>query len=203
MAELIYVADPMCSWCYGFTPELTQVRAEIDLPMRLIMGGLWPRRRAQPLNEDLRRYLRGAWSNVAALSGQPFAFELLEWTDWVYDTEPACRAVATMRTMSPGDEHRFLSVLQYAFYAENRDLTDDFVYPDLLESFPVATDEFMSTMRSRDLEERTDADFTEARELGAAGFPTLLLRDGQSVVPLTRGFKRAQDVVRTYRILAP
>ena len=23
---LIYVADPMCSWCYGFAPSLTALR---------------------------------------------------------------------------------------------------------------------------------------------------------------------------------
>ena len=42
--QLIYFADPMCSWCYGFSPVVRALRpryAEV-LPIRLIMGGLRP-----------------------------------------------------------------------------------------------------------------------------------------------------------------
>ncbi|TXD88125.1 DsbA family protein, partial [Ralstonia pseudosolanacearum] len=27
--RLIYVADPMCSWCYGFGPQLADLRARL------------------------------------------------------------------------------------------------------------------------------------------------------------------------------
>lgn len=157
-SELVYAADPMCSWCYGFAPELEQVRAELDIPFRMVMGGLWVGARAQPLTTDLKRYLRHAWDNVAAQSGQPFAFDLLEWTDWRYDTEPACRAVVTMRAVAPQHEARFFNTLQYAFYAENRDLVDEFAYPDLLESYPVKAADFMLAFRSNDMREQTAAD---------------------------------------------
>jgi len=38
---LFYFADPMCSWCWGFSPVMeTIVRAFPDLPMSLIINGL-------------------------------------------------------------------------------------------------------------------------------------------------------------------
>ena len=42
--HLIYFADPMCSWCYGFWPVIAAVQAAFGetLPIRLVMGGLRP-----------------------------------------------------------------------------------------------------------------------------------------------------------------
>jgi putative protein-disulfide isomerase len=39
MTQLIYVADPMCSWCYGFGPELQALlelmpEANLDIIVR-------------------------------------------------------------------------------------------------------------------------------------------------------------------------
>ena len=43
-ARLLYVVDPMCSWCYGFAPVLDAVRGKLraDVSMDLVMGGLAP-----------------------------------------------------------------------------------------------------------------------------------------------------------------
>ena len=40
--EIIYVGDPMCSWCWGFSPVLNRIRADYDAvaPMRVVVGGL-------------------------------------------------------------------------------------------------------------------------------------------------------------------
>ena len=40
--HLLYVADPMCSWCYGFSPVIGAVAGHFGdrLPVRLLMGGL-------------------------------------------------------------------------------------------------------------------------------------------------------------------
>src|SRR5215510_13451553 len=71
--EMIYVADPMCSWCYGFAPVIDALaqRFEEELPLRLMLGGL------RAGNSELMRaadkdYVRQAWIKVAAATGQPF-----------------------------------------------------------------------------------------------------------------------------------
>jgi len=42
--HLIYFADPMCSWCYGFSPVIDDIRRAYGnaLPIRVVMGGLRP-----------------------------------------------------------------------------------------------------------------------------------------------------------------
>lgn len=43
-SHLLYIADPMCSWCWGFSPIIEKVRDHFGeaLPMELLMGGLRP-----------------------------------------------------------------------------------------------------------------------------------------------------------------
>ena len=52
----------------------------------------------RPQDKD---YIRNAWTQVNGATGQPFDFAFLERDGFVYDTEPACRAVVTVRRMMP------------------------------------------------------------------------------------------------------
>ena len=56
------------------------------------------RGRCGPQDKD---YIREAWTRVGAATGQPFDFSFLDREGFVYDTEPACRAVVTARRLLP------------------------------------------------------------------------------------------------------
>ena len=140
-------------------------------------------------------------ASTSSISNQPFSFDLLERDGWFYDTEPACRAVVTMRTMSPEHEKQFFAMLQYAFYGDSRDLTDEYIFADFLESYPVEVADFMLQFRSQEMRDATQADFAEAKRIGARGFPTLFLRTGDSYTPLTRGYAKRTHIERVYGVL--
>ena len=60
MPTLLYVVDPMCSWCWGFT----EVRREVseafpDLEWQLVMGGLAPDS-DEPMDEATKTYVQEA-----------------------------------------------------------------------------------------------------------------------------------------------
>ena len=88
--HLIYIADPMCSWCWGFAPTIESISQRFgeSLPIRLMMGGLRPGT-TKPLDQAGRRTIREHWEHVREASGQPFDFRFFEREDFVYDTEPA------------------------------------------------------------------------------------------------------------------
>jgi len=98
--RFIYFADPMCSWCYGFAPVIWALaeRFEGRMDVQLVMGGLRAGNTA-PMREEDRAYIRDAWARVHAASGQPFDFSFHEREAFVYDTEPACRAVVAVRRL--------------------------------------------------------------------------------------------------------
>jgi len=63
--RLLYFADPMCSWCYGFGPELRKLlAARPDLQLELVMGGLRPFNR-DPMSDAFREMLASHWQHVA------------------------------------------------------------------------------------------------------------------------------------------
>ena len=96
--HLLYFADPMCSWCYGFLPVISALADEFQdsLSLRVVMGGLRAGN-TQAMRPQDREYIRSAWTNVGEASGQPFDFSFFDRDTFVYDTEPACRAVVVTR----------------------------------------------------------------------------------------------------------
>jgi putative protein-disulfide isomerase len=185
--ELVYVADPMCSWCWGFAPVIEKVEASFDMDLRIIIGGLRPGDRAEPI-DGIRDYLAHHWTQVAAASGQPFDHDGLNRDGWMYDTLVADTAVVTMREAAPQEVRRFLDTVQRAFYSERVDVTDPDVYRDLVAGYPVDPDEFVIQISSAEMKAATEQDFLEAQWLGVTGFPTLLLRDGASTLPISYGY---------------
>ena len=199
MAELIYVADPMCSWCYAFGPELDEVRGEAGLSVRLVMGGLFVRDRRRKLDDELREYLRQTWTRVAGMSGRPVEFTLLDRASWTYDTELACRAVVWCRNNEPHAALDFFSAVQSAFYADNADVTNAATLSAIADRCDLDGDALLDALATDELATATLRDFDEANALGAEGFPLLLLDTGRERIPVATGYARAASVLRSLR----
>lgn len=186
--ELIYVGDPMCSWCWGFAPVLQRLDARYELPIRTVVGGLRAGDQAEALDDRLRRFLAHHWEQVQQASGQPFSAAALDREGWVYDTEPACRSVVAMRSLAPARTLEWFVRIQRAFYVDGRDVVDLDTHVELSHRFEVDVGAFEEHLRSDEVRAATQTDIEEARRLGALGFPTLLFRDGDDVVTITRGY---------------
>lgn len=186
--EFIYVGDPMCSWCWGFSPALEQMSTQYGIDMRVVMGGLRTGAQAQLMDTEARRQLAGYWRDVQERTGQPFTTAALQGNDWSYDTEPSCRAVVAMREMAPQETLRWVARLHQAFYVEGVDITDPSVFPGLLDGFDVDGDQFTRMLTEEATIEQTRQDFAEAQGYGVSGFPTVLFRDGDEVGVVARGF---------------
>lgn len=193
--ELIFAADPMCSWCWGFSPVLARVRAAATdrASVRIILGGLRPGT-DNLMGDEMKAYVRHHWQDVQARTNQPFDFALFERDDFIYNTEPACRAVVVARTLSPGMEIDLYDALQKAFYAEGRDVTAPGVLRDIAVEQGLDAQAFTDAFNDPAAIEATFNDFAEARRLGVQGFPTLIVHeikddeeDGYAF--LTRGYQ--------------
>lgn len=172
--HFIYFADPMCSWCYGFAPVIGALAQHFEgrLPVRIVMGGLRAGN-TNAMTEKDREYIRGAWTRVGEASGQPFDFSFFERDHFVYDTEPACRAVVTMRRLEPEKALAFKARVSRAFYGENRDTTDAKVLAGLAQEFGVEPERFELEMLSADARNETFRDFLTSQQAGVQGFPLL------------------------------
>ncbi|MCA9001280.1 MAG: DsbA family protein, partial [Planctomycetes bacterium] len=129
-ARLLYVVDPMCSWCYGFAPVLDAVRGKLraDVSMDLVMGGLAPDSDA-PMDAETRQYVQQAWRAVEAQTRVPFNHDF--WTECAprRSTYIACRAVILAR--AEAKEWDMLRAIQTAYYREARNPSDASTLVDL------------------------------------------------------------------------
>ncbi|MBB4002272.1 DsbA family protein [Aurantimonas endophytica] len=195
--HLVYFADPMCSWCWGFAPVLDAIAGgHPDLPIRLILGGLRPFTETA-MDEAAKQRTRLHWEHVAKASGQPFDFGFFERTGFVYDTEPAARAVVTARRLQPGRTFALNRRIGHAFYAENRDVTQAETLADLAEEIGFERDDFLAAFEDGATKTETLQDFAIAQQAGVTGFPTLLAgpQDDGSFLPITVGYQAPEAVL--------
>lgn len=191
---LWYVADPMCSWCWGFSPVVERIRQEYGdrLRMELLLGGLRAGTKT-PMPPQQREEILHHWHAVQRATGQPFSFEGAMPEGFIYDTEPASRAVVAASRISPDAVFPFLKTIQSAFYVDQQDVTRQ----EILERLAVVTgldaQLFSQVFESEAVKELTLAHFRQARQWGVHGFPTVIGQKGADYVVLTRGYCSFED----------
>lgn len=196
--HLVYFADPMCSWCWGFSPVIRAIEERFGsaLPIRLILGGLRPGT-TEPMNAESRREVRAHWEHVQAASGQPFEFAFFERERFIYDTEPPSRAVVVLRRRGMDAGLAALSRIQRAFYRENRDVTDIDTLTTLAAELGVDAADFRAEFESEAAREETRSDFGIAYSAGVRGFPTLIAGKGghDRYALVTHGFQAGTLII--------
>ncbi len=194
--EVIYVGDPMCSWCWGISPTLQKLSDHCALegiPFTVIVGGLRPGG-GDAWTRQFREFLRHHWEEIGQRTGQPFSFELLNRSSFNYDTEPACRAVVAARPLLGGPELPFFEAIQRKFYVDNEDPAEPVFYASLCERYGIDFDLFVQRFTSAAVREATDAEFRLNRSWGVRGYPTVLLKDGGRMTTLAYGFATLADM---------
>lgn len=200
--RLIFVGDPMCSWCYGFGKELSLLSERYpDLPVDILVGGVQAGA-TEPMSEEMKRFRLSHWHRVEKASGLPFNREaFMELQGFVYDTEPACRAIVALRHVAPrASQLAVFRAIQHAFYAEGRDTSDGVVLADivsaalLIQGLPVDADEFLAAWQDMDIIAATAAEFQAVRRWGIQSFPTLLLDRGGQVSVLAPGYMSGKEM---------
>jgi putative protein-disulfide isomerase len=196
--HFIYFADPMCSWCYGFAPVVRTLRRRYGdiLPIRVVMGGLRPGT-TEPMPETARRSLVGHWDEIGELTGQPFDHGLETREGFVYDTDPAARAVVLARRTSQSEALDFLERVHGAFYAEGRDVTQPSVLADLAAEQGFDRAAFETALADEGLKQETWRDYAISQRAGATGFPTMVVgpnADGTYAL-VTRGYQPGEPIV--------
>jgi putative protein-disulfide isomerase len=181
-ARLIYVHDPMCSWCWAFSPVFERLRCQLPdaLATTRLLGGLAPDDDA-PMPASLRDYLEATWHRITReVPGTRFNFAF--WTDCVprRSTWPACRAVIAARRQDPASEDTMIRAIQQAYYLEARNPSDTETLLALAAGAGLDTDAFRRALHAPATRAELATEIDTARRLGADSFPSLRLQvDGR------------------------
>jgi putative protein-disulfide isomerase len=196
-SHLLYIADPMCSWCWGFSPVIESARDHFasQLSMRLLLGGLRPGT-TEPMNASMKADIKGHWEHVHQATGQPFDYAFFHRERFIYDTEPASRAVVSARHLEPDLVFDFLKRVQEAFYAMNRDVTDPEMLADIAGESGLNRESFAVEFRLEKTIKETLRDFEISRSMGVSGFPTLLAGSDEGGYEVITAGYRPWEAVR-------
>jgi putative protein-disulfide isomerase len=200
--KLILVADPMCSWCYGFGKEMSALQQRHpEMSLEIVLGGLLAGN-TDLLDETGKWFRLTHWAKVEQASGLPFNREgLMARTNFVYDTEPVCRAVVTARLLAPtADLLTIFRAFQHAFYVDALDTTDGLVLAKVgaealgKAGLLVTSEEFLTVWLKKSTIEATAADFAKARAMGVTSFPTLMLDQGGTMRRVGAGYASVESL---------
>ena len=192
---LWYFADPMCSWCWGFAPVIGAVKDAYAgrLKIALMLGGLRPGT-IEPMTPAARAEILQHWRDVQRMTGQTFDFEGALPAGFVYDTEPACRAVIAVADIEPETTFVYFKSVQAAFYAHGRDVTKPDTLAALAEEHNIDKPRFLERFHSEDAHKFTQRHFEVTRQTGVRGFPTVVLQNETGGTLLTNGYRPFEEL---------
>ena len=192
--ELIFVVDPMCSWCWGFAPILEILRDSSAFKNTLVLGGL--RTKGQmPWDSSSKLYLQGHWKQVAMTTGQTFNNVLFKKEHFDYDTYPSSKAVVAVRELfGMTKAFEYLHILQEAFYVHGKDITQIDSLVLLLESLDVDIKVFKTFYESDRAQVLMEHDFAKARSMGANAFPSVVIIDNDGHMVCQKGYRSLEEM---------
>lgn len=194
-AQIIFVIDPMCSWCWGFHPVIETLRRDYSerYDFSLVVGGLRTKG-AMPWNEASKVQLQATWQQVANTTGQHFTDTLFRLDSFDYDTYPACKAIITVRELW-GDEAAFayLPKVQKAFYIDGINTTKLYHLSRLVDHDKQKA--FMDFYNSDRADVLMHHDFAKARSMGANAFPSVVKIDREGHMVCKKGYQSVEEIL--------
>ena len=188
--RMVYIMDPLCSWCWGFSPvfeALSALAAQRGMAIEWVAGGL--RHEQRPMDDAGRARTLGYWQQVNQYTGQQFDLANGLPDRFVYNTEPVCRALVVARELDASRVADLVQRIQRAFYADRRDVTRADVLLELVEQAGLDRKKFALAFDTDIAHKKTAADKQWAENLGISGFPTVLVQHNGLWALLTNGYQ--------------
>ena len=188
MAILIYVHDPMCSWCWGFAPVWQTVYSTIqqdyqtdELTVRLVAGGLAPDSDKQ-MPAEMADQIRSHWQKIEQLLGTRFNYDFWAKNIPRRSTYQACRAVIAARKLAGADsELAMITAIQQAYYLLAENPSNDDVLLSCAEKAGLNSKHIGQFMKSPECDALLMEEIRFARSIGGNSFPTLFLEVAEGV----------------------
>ena len=203
-ASLIYVHDPMCSWCWGFRPVLTQLRSRLppQVCFEHLLGGL-AADSDQAMPAALQQQLQQTWQQIAKhIPGTRFNFDF--WRDCQprRSTYPACRAVIAARLAGIDDPDRMTLAIQQAYYLRAMNPSDAATLIQLADELGLDSRTFETLLHSEQVDRLLHEEIAAARSIGVQSYPSLVLRTADNGdLPVAIDYLNADAMLATVQTL--
>ncbi len=197
MDTLIYVHDPMCSWCWGFTNVYDQLieRLPAEVEIRRQVGGLAPDSDA-PMPEPMRQMLQQTWARIEQMiPGKKFNFDFWSQCAPRRSTYPACRAVIAARAQGEQYDLIMTRQIQQAYYQQARNPSDNEILIELSTEIGLDTERFASDLVDPGTQQSLLVEINQARSIGIDSFPSLMLKQGGQYYRILSNYTDVESIL--------
>ncbi|RUA33463.1 MAG: DsbA family protein [Bacteroidetes bacterium] len=197
-AKLLYFYDPLCGWCFGFSPVIKKLEHEFQeqIDFEAISGGMVLGERVKPLSE-MKDYLKEAMPRLEEMTGVKFGdpyLEILEEGSLMLNSELPCIAMTVYKSMSNKSSIEFASALQSTLYEKGINLNEKENYQGLVENFDLPWEVFKTKMQDVAYKEKTYQEFQIGQQMGIGGFPSVVLSVGNQGYLIARGYRPESEM---------
>ena len=187
MSKVLYcLYDPLCGWCYGATPAVSELAGISNLTVNLLPTGLFSGDRAVIVDDEFAATIWSIDQRIERMTGQRFSddyrLRVLGDPQQLLDSGPATLALTAVSLTAPARELEALKNIQRARYVNGSDVTSLATLAALLAALNLKAAAARIAQPDEDLLDANRARIERAqvlmREFGARGVPTLVAESG-------------------------
>jgi putative protein-disulfide isomerase len=195
--KLIFILDPMCSWCWGFRPVFEQLKQALPdgVQLQYVMGGLAPDS-DEPMPQETRNYVKSQWKQVSSETGAEFNWEFWQCCEPRRSTYPSCRAVIAAGLQNDSARPEMIYAIQRAYYLNAKNPSDQDTLIACAQEIGLDEEQFKSDIQSELVEEQLQEELNLRRQLGVTGFPALRLEADGLLNSIEIDFKDAGRILQ-------
>lgn len=194
--QLLYVMDPMCSWCWAFSPTIQAIKKQFpELTIQYVMGGLAADSDStMPLEQQ--KTIQSIWHQIETKTGTQFNYDF--WTQCTprRSTWRACRAIIVAEQLQPGSASTMAQAVQQAYYLEAKNPSDSSVLTALATSIGIDATEFAIQLDAENTHQQLKQHMMISQQLDVSGFPALRAVKDQQAIRVSDGYCSSEEVIK-------
>lgn len=204
--EIFYLYDPLCGWCYGFSPVIRDWHSQIgsEIPFTVLAGGMVVGERVGPVGK-VAPYIKTAFKRVEELSGVRFGADFLEMMNnggsTIFDSEPPSRAGFILKDNFPDAAVEIAHDVQDIIYKYGLDPNLATSYHQLANKLGMTSTDFDTHFESLDYRLAIRDEFALVGQFGVSGFPTVVYRFKDQYFLVSNGFTTLDVLVNTLQAI--
>ena len=167
----------MCSWCWAFKPIWQKILTSLpqNLTIEYLLGGLAPDN-DNPMPPKTRKLVINNWRRVQdKVPATEFNYEFWRLNIPKRSSYISCRAVISARLQNPKFERAMIDEIQYAYYLEAQNPSEEIVLFDLADNIGLNVQAFKKDLNSPRVNNYLKKEIEFSMTMPINGFPSLVL----------------------------
>jgi putative protein-disulfide isomerase len=191
--KIIYVWDPLCGWCFGFSAIIHRLRKEFEKQagFEIISGGLATGDRVGPVSQKAA-FIKKRLPDVERISGVKFGekyIRLLDEGTTISDSLPPSIAFNVLKSFRNDLAFDIASAMQSALFTEGKNMNNIKVYLEIAERFEINKHAVMERYEDPVYRKLTEADFALTKGWGVEKYPSIILQNESGIKIIQKGYE--------------